>query len=215
MTGHARRLAPLFASHITNPSGCRLILLTKSANVHYLEQVPRENIVVTFSLNPQAIADLWEGRFNDGTRVTPSIAERLDASLRAQRWGFEVRWRIDPIIPGEHWQEIYGAFFSAAARDGHKPTCITMGMYHELQPSLRTFSGRWGLPPMEWTPPVLEHDGWHYHLPGSLRREVYTQLLGAIRSAWSGVGVPIVALCKEPHDLQHELGLDHDLCNCG
>jgi len=214
VTGHVRRLGPLFAAPITNPTGCKLILLTKSTNVHYLEQVPRQNILVTFSLNPEPIADLWEGKFSDGMRVTPAIAERLNASRRAQEMGFEIRWRIDPVLPCEHWQDIYGTFFSAAARDGHKPTCITLGTYRQTQPALRAFSRLWGLPAMEWTPPALEPDGLHYHLPRPQRLEIYGQLLNTIRSAWSGIGAPIVALCKEPGDLRRELGLDHDMCNC-
>ena len=40
ITGHARRLIPLFASEETNPHGCKLILLTKSTNVGYLEGLP-------------------------------------------------------------------------------------------------------------------------------------------------------------------------------
>lgn len=49
VTGHARRLTPMFADPATNPAGNYLVLLTKS------------NTAVTFSLNPEPIADLWEG----------------------------------------------------------------------------------------------------------------------------------------------------------
>jgi DNA repair photolyase len=215
VTGHVRRLAPLFASPKTNPQGCKLVLLTKSTNMRYLEKVPPENILTTFSLNPEAVADLWEGKFSDGTRVTPTIAERLNASLRAQEMGFEVRWRIDPVIPCEGWQDIYATFLSAAVRDGHKPTRITLGTYRETQPALRAFSRLWGLPAMEWEPSGLEHDGAHYHLPKHQRMEIYSHLLSTIRAAWYGVGAPVVALCKEPRDLRRELGLDHNMCNCG
>ena len=147
--------------------------------------------------------------------VAPTIAERLNASHRAQAMGFEVRWRIDPIISCEHWQDIYADFFAAAAKDGHKPTCITLGTYREMQSALTTFSCLWGLSAMEWTPAALERDGAYCHLPRLQRLEIYGQLLNTIRSAWSGLGAPIVALCKEPHDLQRELGLDHKTCNCG
>ncbi len=214
VTGHVRRLGPLFAAPITNPAGCKLILLTKSTKVHYLEEVPRENILVTFSLNPEPIADLWEGKFSDGTRVTPAIAERLNASCRAQEMGFEIRWRIDPVLPCEGWQDIYATFFSAAARDGHKPMGITLGTYRQTQPALKAFSRLWGLPAMEWTPPALEHDGLHYHLPRAPRLEIYGYLLNTIRAAWSGIGAPAVALCKESRDLRREVGLDHGVCNC-
>ena len=183
--------------------------------MHYLKDVPRENMLVTFSLNPESISDLWEGKFSDGTRVTPAIAERLNASHRAQEMGFEVRWRIDPVIPCEGWRDIYATFFSAAARDGHQPTRITLGTYRETQRALRAFSRLWGLAAMEWTPSALEHDGAHYHLPKPQRTEIYSQILNMIRNAWPTATLPIVALCKEPRDLRRELGLDHDMCNCG
>ncbi len=38
----------------------------------------------------------------------------------------------------------------------------------------------------------------------------------AIARAWSGSGhKPIVALCKETRALRQEVGLLHDMCNCG
>ena len=73
VTGHARRLIPLFASPTANPHGCRLVLLTKSTNVHYLERSPRDNVIVSFSLNPESIADLWEGKFDDGEHQLAAV----------------------------------------------------------------------------------------------------------------------------------------------
>lgn len=216
VTHHARRLIPLFASAEANPHGCKLILLTKSTNVHYLEGLPTRNVLLTFSLNPEPIADLWEGKFDDGVRVTPPTAERLYASLRAENMGFEVRWRIDPIFPIGGWQEIYHEFFGAAARDGHRPTRITLGTYRETQPSLSTFAREWGLPSIEWRPLGLEKDGAHYHLAREKRIAIYGFLAQAIATAWQGPGHhPIAALCKEPRAIRRAVGLDHDMCNCG
>src|SRR5947208_6129489 len=75
VTGHVRRFAPLFASLSANPKDCKLILLTKSANTHYLKEISpidRRNVIVTFSLNPEPIADLWEGKCPDNIRITPT-----------------------------------------------------------------------------------------------------------------------------------------------
>ena len=216
VTGHARRLIPLFASSETNPHACKLILLTKSVNVRYLEGLPTENVLATFSLNPEPVADLWEGKFDDGVRVTPSIASRLDASLCAQDLGFEVRWRVDPIMPIEKWEDIYAHFFNAASENGHRPTRITLGTYRETQTTLHTFARGWGLPRMEWEPAGLEKDGMHYHMSVAKRIEIYKALAAAIAAAWRGRDkVPIVALCKEPRTIRQAVGLDHDMCNCG
>jgi hypothetical protein len=214
--GHARRLIPLFADQAANPHGAKLILLTKSVNVQYLKGLPRRNVIVSFSLNPEKVADLWEGKFADGTRVTPPITERLGASLRAQEMGFEVRWRIDPILPLDDWVDVYRAFLDAAAGDGHRPTRVTLGTYRQTQPSLATFVSRWGLPPLEWERPPLVKDGAHLHLDRERRVEIYRQLLVLIRDAWKATcQVPTVALCKEPRSLREAIGLAHDRCNCG
>ena len=216
VTGHARRLSPLFASTKANPRGSKLVLLTKSVNVRYLEGLPTRNVIVTFSLNPEHIADLWEGKFDDGVRVTPPIAARLEAALHAQELGFEVRWRIDPILTVDGWQDEYAGFFEEAALAGHRPLRVTLGTYRETQPSLSTFVEGWGLPPMEWQPPELEKDGMHYHVPEKRRVRIYQFMAAAIRDVWKPQSQPpIVALCKEPRSLRRRVGLDHDLCNCG
>jgi len=216
VTGHARRLIPLFASPETNPSGTKLILLTKSTNVGYLRGLPTEKVVLCFSLNPEPIADLWEGKFDDGVRVTPPIAARLEASRAGQEMGFEVRWRVDPILPVAGWQDIYSGFLVSAAQEGHQPTRITLGTYRETQPCLQTFAQKWGLSPIEWAPSGLRKDGAHYHLPKEARVEIYGFLARAVADAWRTSGhCPTVALCKEPHAVRQALGLDHDRCNCG
>jgi hypothetical protein len=91
VVNHVRSLAPLFANPIINHAGNQLILLTKTANTHYLAEIKAEHrpcIIVSFSLNPESIADLWEGKWPDtGERITPLINRRLDAALLAQELG--------------------------------------------------------------------------------------------------------------------------------
>ena len=216
VTGHARRLIPLFAASDTNPSGCKLILLTKSINVHYLEGLPTDNVLATFSLNPESIADLWEGKFPDGVRVTPPVPERLRAAQKAQAMGFEVRWRVDPIFPVEGWRDMYADFFRDASSMGHAPTRITLGTYREAQRSLSQFAEGWGLPPIEWSSSNLERDGAHRHISRDQRLGIYRFLAQAVKDAWRGTGHdPVVALCKEPRFVRQELGLCHEMCNCG
>jgi hypothetical protein len=215
VTGHARRLIPLFASNQTNPFSRKLILLTKSTNVRYLDGLPTANVLMTFSLNPEAIADRWEGKWNDGVRITPAVSDRLAASAKAHSMGFEIRWRIDPILPVDGWQDIYREFLVAAASDGHRPTRITLGTYREMGRSLLTIADQWGLPPMQFVPGKLAKDGMHYHLPDDQRIDIYRQLMGFIRAAWDHTGhAPIIALCKETKSIRAALGVTHSHCNC-
>lgn len=215
VTGHIRRLIPLFANKETNRFGRKLILLTKSTNIHYLKGLPTTNILMTFSLNPEPIADLWEGKWNDGLRITPPIRDRLAASAKAQDMGFEVRWRIDPILPVDNWAEIYRDFLFSAAGEGHKPTRITLGTYREMGRSLLTIAAKWGQLPMEFVPGELAKDGMHYHMPEQQRIEIYQQLVGFVKSAWHKTGsVPIIALCKETQSIRNALNINHNHCNC-
>ncbi|MHC4509836.1 MAG: radical SAM family protein [Planctomycetota bacterium] len=215
VTGHARRLIPLFANPKTNPYGRKLILLSKSTNVHYLEGLPTTNVLMTFSLNPEPIADLWEGKWNDGVQITPSIKERLDASMKTQQIGFEVRWRVDPILPVDGWSQIYRRFFDGAAARGHQPNRITLGTYREMGRSLPTMAAKWGLPAMEWTPPKLRKDGTHFHINEAQRIEIYRQFGDLIDTAWRKSGSkPIVGLCKESRTVRSAVGIAHEHCNC-
>jgi len=215
VTGHARQLIPLFANPITNPHQCKIILLTKSSNVRYLNGLPTTNVIISFSLNPEAIADLWEGKWNDGVRITPLIADRLQASLKAQEMGFEVRWRIDPIFLTQNWKDLYKEFFENAAPEGHLPTRITLGMYREMGRSLLAITRKWGLPPLEWKPPKMTKQGIHYHLPIQERVAAYNFIKEAVEIAWKPTGKrPVVALCKETATVREATGLNHCHCNC-
>lgn len=216
VTGHARRLIPLFSDAKTNPHDRKLILLTKSTNVHHLEGLPTRNVVVTFSLNPEPIADLWEGKWEDGARITPPIEKRLEASALSDGMGFEVRWRVDPILPVDGWERTYQEFFERAAGGGHAPTRITLGSYREMNPMLSTFAKKWGLPPMEWTPGGLVKDEMHWHLPEEERVAIYCKLKDLIENAWKDHGgIPIVALCKGSRAVRDQTGIRHEDCNCG
>jgi DNA repair photolyase len=202
ITGYARALIPMFASPISNPHDTRLILLTKTKNIQYLEGLPTKNVLVTFSLNPEAIADLWEGKFDDGLRVTPPISDRLKACLRAMEMGFETRWRVDPILTPDGWEDHYKEFFVQAAKDGLRPTRITLGTYRETSRSLSLMARNWGLPAMKWTPPKLAKEGMHYHVAIEERTNIYQKIVELIRTAWSGMGhMPEIALCKSVYIL--------------
>jgi DNA repair photolyase len=237
-TGNARRFIPIFADPESNPRGCKLILLTKSANIHYLEGLPTTNVAVTFSLNPQAVCDAWEGVLPcdhcDGTgymqgsspktpcsacggkghhgSMTPPIEARLLASRQAQQWGFETRWRIDPILPIANWEKHYAEFFREAAGMGATPRSITLGSYREKTPQLDTWREKWGLPPMDYQPQGLVKEGSHYHIPEEERRRIYEAVMAQIRRCFGDT--VRVALCKETHALRRALGLSNASCNC-
>jgi len=216
VTGHVRRLAPLFSGRRVNPAGCKLILLTKSANAHYLTEIPpvqRANVVVSFSLNPEPVADLWEGKWPDGERITPSIARRLEAAALAQELGCEVRARIDPILTPAGWRDYYADFVDQVSRLGVDFRRWTLGTYREKNAQLQAWADRWGIPPMEWQPAEdeLVQDGTHRHLLPNRRADIYRFVGDDIRSKFPNT---TIGLCKETQDVRKVVGLHQAKCNC-
>jgi DNA repair photolyase len=212
VTGHARHLIPMFADQEQNPNGNLLVLLTKTANIHYLEGLPTKNVAVAFSLNPEPIADLWEGKWPDTLkRITSAISTRLTACLCAQRMGFETRWRLDPILTPPGWQAAYSDFLAEAAGMGIRPQRITLGTYREKNAQLDLWRVKWGLPAMEWEPTNMVKDGTHFHLPEAERLVIYRTLADLCRKY---LPASKVALCKETHEVRKQSGLCNAYCNC-
>jgi hypothetical protein len=216
VAGHVRRLAPLFAGESTNPKNCKLILLTKSTNTHYLKEIPpnqRKNVIVSFSLNPEPVADLWEGKWPDGERITPPISRRLEAAALAQELGFEIRVRVDPILTPPGWQDCYSDFVRQVRELGLDFHYWTLGTYREKNPQLQAWAERWGVPRMEWQPEDgdLVRDGTHWHIPEERRVEIYQSVRDAILGQFPGAKV---GLCKETHVIRRRLNLCNAACNC-
>jgi DNA repair photolyase len=202
----------MFADPVRNPSRAKLLLLTKSRNTHFLRGLPTANVLVTFSLNPQAIADLWEGRWPDTLeRITPSISERLQASMDAQGMGFEVRWRFDPILTSDGWLEHYREFLTHAGQAGHRPTRITLGTYRESTPQLHRWRAYWQMPDMEFRPRSLRRDGTHWHVPAPERVAAYRAVADLCARHLPHANV---AICKETRAVRQATGLTSGLCNC-
>ena len=205
-TGITQWAIPLFGNQDSNPKGCKLILLTKSANVNQLKDLPHNGkVVISFSLNPQPTEDLWEG-------ITPPISKRLEAGLKVQAWGYHYRWRIDPILTPADWEAAYAEFFAQAYKDGHRTEYLTAGTYREKNNQLLAWAERWGLPSMGWQPDNLVRDGSHWHVPESARTRIYSTIQSQVRALW-GNSVTF-SLCKESHGVRRALNLCNANCNC-
>jgi hypothetical protein len=214
---HVRSLAPLFGNPDINKNGNRLVLLTKSSNTRYLAEICPKNrpfIVASFSLNPNSIADLWEGKWPDtDERITPPVSERLEAAKHAQELGFEVRVRIDPILTPDSWLDQYEAFVADVKARGIHFHSWTLGTYREKNSQLDTWRELWGLPSMEWQPQdnELTRDGTHLRLSEKRRIEIYTNVKDMIRRQFPQARI---SLCKETHSVRKAVELCNAACNC-
>ncbi len=215
-TGNLRRLAPMFQSEKSNPLETQLILLTKSANTQYLDELKSsKNIIVTMSLNPEGIADLWEGKYADGVRITPPIKDRLVALRHAQDLGFEVRIRLDPILTPVGWEEQYREFVNEMFVLGIKPAFITLGTYREKNNQIDVWREKWGLLPAEIDSFSVgdKREGTHFHIKD--RSQTYSTVETIIKKGYaSGSFQPHTSLCKETFGIRKELGLTNPYCNC-
>ena len=214
-TQNLRRIAPIFQSEKSNPLDTQLVLLTKSANTHFLKTVKPKNIIVTMSLNPEGIADLWEGKYQDGVRITPSITDRLEALKYAQDLGFETRIRLDPILTPDDWEGQYREFVNDMYKLGVKPSFITLGTYREKNHQIDTWREKWGLLPAEIDDFNVgdKTEGTHFHVQG--RNEIYSTVETIIKKGYAGGSFkPHISLCKETFSIRKELGMTNMHCNC-
>lgn len=78
---------------------------TKSKNIkHLLQQDVPENIVCSWSLNPQIVIDNEE-------HLTASFAERLAAARAVADKGIKVSFHFHPMIHFDSWQDAYADIF--------------------------------------------------------------------------------------------------------
>jgi DNA repair photolyase len=214
---YVRTLAPIFANEKINNKKIKMVLLTKTKNIHYLEDIPeymRKLVVVSFSLSPEGIADLWEGKYPDtGERISPSIYTRLKAAVMAQNMGFEVRVRLDPILTPTGWIVQYQELVEMVRKMGLNFSRWTLGTYREKNAQLDSWRKRWGLLPMEYE---IDHndlvkDGTHKHLNVEQRRRIYSTIMELIQEQFpKATG----GLCKETHQIRREMNLCNSCCNC-
>ena len=95
-TGLTRRLAPLFRRH----PGATLELRTKTAIGPPEGLVPVQNMIVSWTMTPDSIADRLE-------RGAPPTVERIQAASWWQEAGFSVGIRLDPIVRVPGWEAEY------------------------------------------------------------------------------------------------------------
>jgi DNA repair photolyase len=218
VVSHARNLAPLFGNRKINIQKNKLILLTKTANTQYLAEIDpeyRSNIIVSFSLNPEPIADVWEGKWPDTLeRITPSISHRLEAAKFAQNLGYEIRVRLDPIFTVDNWYDQYAEFISDVKKYDIHFEYWTLGTYREKNSNLDGWRDRWNLPPVEFDfrdHGELEQDGTHRHITVSKRIDIYSKISKLITKQFP---TAMIGLCKETNLVRKSTGMCNAHCNC-
>lgn len=178
----------------------KVLFLTKLADIDKMVEISEHRqTVISFSINPRAVAREAGEPLN--------IEHRIRAARGVQEVGYEVRIRIDPIIPIEGWRAHYAALVEEIM-DNVEPDRVTLGSLRINNPALvRTDPEFWGI----WKGRMVHLGRSKYRFPVELDEELFGFVISKLRA--NGYDGP-VALCKERTDVWEALELNPDDCKC-
>lgn len=177
----------------------KVLFVTKSPEVgNLLEIENRDQAVVSFSLNADPVASRWE--------KAPKIVHRIEAAGLLKDAGFEVRIRIDPMVPVEDWEKAYSALLEMVF-SRFRPDRITLGSLRGLQSTINNARDK------SWTVYLAETSNWGKKPLADTRRLMYSTVIDELRTEHK---YRSVALCKETIQMWRDLGMNYSKirCNC-
>jgi spore photoproduct lyase len=177
----------------------KLLLLTKSTTVsNLLEITPHNQVIVSFSLNAEPVAEHWEH--------APSVKMRIQAAKKVFEAGYETRIRIDPIVPypKDEWKRHYAELIELIFSEIY-PSRITLGSLRGLQSTINEAQDK------SWVDYLTEPSKWGRRIPFDLRHETFATVIDYLEKRH---GYDSVALCKEPVLMWDSLGMDWRKCTC-
>ena len=225
LIGTAQVLIPFFAE-LPN---CYLFILTKSDDVGPILRLRHNgHTILAWSLNaPEVSRDFEIG--------APPFERRLRAAQLAEKAGYPIRFRLDPIVPVSGWETMYAEAIEEIFEQ-IAPERITLGTLRfeeEYINNRRSIVGEGKcearlLAEMEKMVPMLppkqiflrergkkvsmktKVSVGKYSYPSELRVELFRFAIGEIRKYFGGP----IALCKEVKEVWNTVGLDHRHCRC-
>ncbi|MBE0415054.1 MAG: hypothetical protein IBX36_00730 [Dehalococcoidia bacterium] len=177
-----------------------VLFVTKSKNIeHLLEGDHRNNAIISFSLNADSVAR----RFEKGA---PTVADRIEAASKLASAGYEVRIRIDPMVPVLNWEEGYKEVIDLVFSK-FVPSRITLGSLRGLQSTINQATDK------SWVDYLTERSGWGRRIAFNTRYWMYYKLIKYLEEKHAYTDI---ALCKETLEIWDRLGMDYRniKCNC-
>jgi len=188
-------IIPIFSSQKSH----KVLFLTKSSNVNNLLEIePHDQAIMSFSLNAIPVAEKWE--------KAPPVLTRIEAAKKVYQAGYEVRLRIDPMVPIEEWQEHY-LYLIDIIFENLMPERITLGSLRGLQSTINGCTDR------SWVRYLKESSNWGKKIDFQTRYSMYSTI---IRQLGARYNFTKVALCKETVQMWSSLKRDYReiRCNC-
>lgn len=197
----SKTLVPFFADQ-----DAYLLLLTKSDNIAGLKAVRHNGrTIVSWSINCETIINRYE-------HGTASLKDRIRAAKNVSKWGYPVRFRFDPLIVHENWEEHYKKMIKEVLSQV-SPQRITIGSLRFV-PSVKSFALK-RFPDSDifnykFTAPQ-EDRKCRYEL--DLRHKLYSLVIDEIRKINTDVEI---GFCKESNDVWSAFNLKGKgkVCNC-
>ena len=178
----------------------KVLFVTKSTNVKNLLEIDSSRqAIVSFSLNAKPVAEKWE-------KKAPPVERRIEAAKKLSEAGYEVRIRIDPMVPIEKWPESYIELIDEIFSK-YIPERITLGSLRGLQSTIN------GTKDTSWVKYLKEGSNWGRKIDFTTRYRMYTAI---IRHLEDRHNYHNVALCKETKAMWEKLGMKWGkiICNC-
>jgi spore photoproduct lyase len=178
----------------------KVLFVTKSDNIrHLLEINPHNQAIISFSLNAYEVAQKWE-------KGAPPVDRRIEAARKLTQAGYEVRIRIDPMVPVAGWGLHYRRLIQHVF-DSFIPARITIGSLRGLQTTVN------GSTDKSWVEYLRENSNWGKKIEFETRYRMYSTIINHLKERYN---YKAVALCKETVAMWNRLGMDYTnmKCNC-
>lgn len=198
--GSSRPFSKFVIPILESQSRHKVLFVTKSNNIRYLLEInPRNQVIMSFSFNADEVARRWE-------RGAPPVARRIEAAKELTKAGYEVRIRIDPIVPVPDWESHYAGLIDRIF-DSFVPSRITLGSLRGLQSTIN------GSTDKSWLEYLKESSNWGKKVDFKTRYEIYATMIKKLKDVYRYKGI---ALCKETVAMWAKLGMDYRKikCNC-
>ena len=192
----SRFIIPLFQEQKVH----KVLFVTKSNYIKNLLDINgQDKTVISFSMNADEVAR----RFEKGA---PPVMERIEAAGRLSKAGYEVRIRIDPMVPVQNWQFEYLTLVDSVF-SRFTPSRITLGSLRGLQSTINMAADK------SWISYLSEKSNWGKRIDSDTRYLMYYSLAKHLKEEFNYTNV---ALCKETLSIWDRLGMDYRKikCNC-
>jgi len=198
--GLSKPLSKFIIPMFEEQSKHKVLFVTKSDNIkHLLEINPHNQTIISFSLNTDEVAKRWENG-------APSVDRRIEAGRKLSQAGYEVRVRIDPMVPVPDWEKQYVKLVEQVFAS-FIPSRITLGSLRGLQTTIN------GSTDKSWLEYLKENSNWGKKIDFRTRYEMYATLIAVLKN---NCNYSDVALCKETVAMWGSLDMDYKKikCNC-